>query len=102
MINAAKKTVSKRKKRTRADYARLAVFFLIIGGFLCTLISQQLRLISIRRETAQCEEQIALQEKEYERLKEKAEYNSSDSFYEEKARDEGYVREDETVFIVGN
>ena len=41
-------------------------------------------------------------EKEYEVLKEKAKYNSTDEFYEDKARDEGYVREDETVFVVGN
>lgn len=102
MSKAAKQKVQKRRKFTRGDYIRLTVCILIIGGFLYTLTAQQLRLISIRRETARCEEQIALQEKEYERLKEKAEYSSSDRFYEEKARDEGYVREDETVFVVGN
>ena len=69
---------------------------------MCTLISQQIRLVSIRRETAQCREEIADKEKEYERLSEKAKYNSSDDFYERKARDEGYAREDETVFVVGN
>ena len=31
-----------------------------------------------------------------------SEYSSTDEYYEEKARDEGYVRDDETVFIVGN
>ena len=102
MENATKHSAKKRKKRTRSDYIRLIVCFLVIGGFLYTLASQQLRLISIRRETAQCEKEIALQEKEYERLKKKAEYSSSDEFYEEKARDEGYVRDNETVFVIGN
>ena len=102
MENTTKRSAKKRKKRTRSDYIRLIVCFLVIGGFLYTLASQQLRLISIRRETAQCEKEIALQEKEYERLKKKAEYSSSDEFYEEKARDEGYVRDSETVFVIGN
>lgn len=101
MSKAAKKG-QRQRKLTRSDFIRLAAFILIIGGFLYTLTAQQLRLISIRRETAKCEEEIALQEKEYERLKEKANYSSSDRFYEEKARDEGYVREDETLFVVGN
>ena len=102
MENATKRSAKKRKRRTRSDYIRIIVCVLVIGGFLYTLASQQLRLISIRRETAQCEKEIALQEKEYERLKKKAEYSSSDEFYEEKARDEGYVRDDETVFVIGN
>ena len=102
MSSAAKKKVHKKRKFTRGDYLRLTVCILIIGGFLYTLAAQQLRLISIRRETSRCKDEIVLQEKEYERLKEKAAYSSSDRFYEEKARDEGYVLEDETVFIVGN
>ena len=101
-MNKAAKKGQRRRNLTRSDCIRLAAFILIIGGFLYTLAAQQLRLISIRRETAKCEEEIALQEKEYERLKEKANYSSSDRFYEEKARDEGYVREDETLFVVGN
>ena len=102
MENATKKTISKKKKRTRSYYLRVIAIFLIIGGFFYTLVSQQVRLVSIRRETAQCKEEIAMKEKEYVSLQEKAKYNSSDDFYERKARDEGYVREDETVFVVGN
>ena len=102
MENVTKKTVSPKKKKTRSYYIRVIVIFLIMGGFVCTLISQQIRLINIRRETAQCKEVIAVKEKEYKTLEEKAKYNSSDDFYERKARDEGYVREDETVFVVGN
>lgn len=98
----SKNPVRKQKKKTHSYYLRLTVCFLIIAGFLYTLVSQQLRLISIRRETAQCEREISAMEKEYDVLKEKAKYNSTDEFYEDKARDEGYVREDETVFIVGN
>ena len=102
MSRAATKNVHKKRKYTSGDYLRLMVSILIIGGFLYTLTAQQFRLISIRKETARCEEEIALQEKEYEKLKEKAAYSSSDRFYEEKARDEGYVRAGETVFIIGN
>lgn len=102
MSKAAKQKVQKKRKFTRGDYLRVTICFLVIGGFLYTIAAQQLRLINIRKETARCEEQIAVKEKEYERLKEKAAYSSSDRFYEEKARDEGYVREDETVFVVGN
>ncbi len=102
MRETSKSSVRKQKKKTHSYYLRLTVCFLIIAGFLYTLVSQQLRLISIRRETAQCEREISTMEKEYDVLKEKAEYNSTDKFYEDKARDEGYVREDETVFVVGN
>ena len=52
--------------------------------------------------TARYQEETVLKQKEYDRLEEKAQYSSSDKFYEDKARDEGYVREDEIVFIVGN
>mgnify|MGYP000167625859 CR=1 FL=1 len=89
-------------KNKKSYYIRLAVGLFIVGAFLFTLASQQLRIIGIRRETAQCREEIAQRKEEYARLKEKAKYNSSDKFYEDKARDEGYVREDETVFVVGN
>lgn len=102
MSENARRRSRKRRKFSRGDYIRLVTLILIIGGFLYTLAAQQLRLISIRRETARCEQEIARQEKEYERLEEKANYSSSDRFYEEKARDEGYIREDETLFVVGN
>lgn len=87
---------------TRANFIRMAVFAAVIVTFLCTFVSQQLRIAEIQRETKQCKSQIAMQKEEYDRLEKKAEYNSSEDFYEEKARDEGYVREDEIVFVVGN
>ncbi len=102
MKRVAKKTVAKKRKLTRAGYVRLIVCILVVGGFVGTLISQQIRISSIRRETEQCKKQYAVQEEEYERLSKKAEYSASDEFYEKKARDEGYVSSDETVFIVGN
>ena len=97
-----KKSVHRKRRKTHYDYIRLAIFAFVIGGFLCVLGSQQLRLMSIRKETAQCKKEIALQKKEFERQKQKAQHSSSKEFYEEKARDEGYVLENETVFIVGN
>jgi len=99
---AVKLKVRKKRKYTRNNYISLILCILILGGFLYTLTAQQLRLMSIRREDARCKEEIALKEKELERLEEKAKFSSSDRFYEEKARDEGYVREDETLFVVGN
>ena len=102
MSSAATKKVHKKRKFNRGDYVRFAVCILIIGGFLYTLTAQQFRLASIRKETARYQEETVLKQKEYDRLEEKAQYSSSDKFYEDKARDEGYVREDEIVFIVGN
>lgn len=96
------KSFRKKRKFSRSDYIRIAVCSLIICGFLYTLVSQQIRLTTIRRETAQYEEELALQKKEYERYSEKAEHSTSDDFYEEKAREEGYVYENETVFVVVN
>ncbi len=94
--------LKKNAASTKSYYIRLAVGLFVVGAFLFTMASSQLRIIDIRRETAQCREEIAQRREEYESLKEKAKYNSSEKFYEDKARDEGYIREDETLFVVGN
>lgn len=96
----AKRAVNKTK--ARKNFIHIIICFLIVGGFLYTLVNQQLRLISIRREMARCEQETAVKQEEYERLKKKEEYYSSDKYREEKVRDEGYVRDDEIVFVVGN
>ena len=96
------KRPKRKRKLTRADFVRLTALCAVIVTFLYTFVSQQLRIAEIKRETKQCESQIAMQKEEYGRLEKKAEYNSSDEYYEEKARDEGYAREDEIVFVVGN
>ena len=102
-MKKAKKSIAKtQKNKSGRTYIRIILCFLIIGGFLYTLLGQQIRLVNIRRETARYEKEISKMEKEYERLSKKAEYSSSDEFYEEKARGEGYVREDETIFVIGN
>ena len=92
----------KRRKLNRNDFIRLTLFILVFGGFFYTLFTQQLTMADIRRQQAQCEEEIAAKQAQYEILEEKAKNSSSDEFYEEKARDEGYIREDETQFVVGN
>lgn len=92
----------KNARSTKSYYIRLAVGLFVVGAFLFTMASSQLRIIDIRRETAQCRRELAQRKEEYESLKEKAKYNSSEKFYEDKARDEGYIREDETLFVVGN
>ncbi len=102
MEKAAKKTTVKRKKIRKNDYIRILICCVLVCGFVYTMIAQQIRISAIRSETEQCEKEIAKQEQIYAELKEKAKGNSTDKFYEEKARDEGYVRDDETVFIVGN
>ena len=84
------------------DIIRICALALLLGSFVYTLVAQQINLINIRRQTAQCAEEIEEQKALYEVYKEKAESNSTDEFYEEKARDEGYVRSDETVFVIGN
>lgn len=102
MEKAAKKTTVKEKKIRRNQYIRILICCVLICGFVYTMIAQQIRISAIRNETQECEREIAKQEKIYAELKEKAKDNSTDEFYEEKARDEGYVRDDETVFIIGN
>lgn len=102
MEKAAKKTTSKANNKRKNDYIRIVVCCVLVCGFVYTMISQQIRISAIRNETEACEREIAKQEQIYAELKEKAKDNSTDEFYEQKARDEGYVRDDETVFIVGN
>ena len=96
----SKNTRKSNKKRRRS------VFSMILAGmlaaFLLTSATMQYKIMNIRREREAYELETALQEKEYERLSEKAKYSKSDDFYEQKARDEGYVSENETVFVVGN
>ena len=102
MSRIAKIKLHKKRKYTPMGHLCLGFTVAIAVVFLYILIAQQVRLVSIRKETARCQEEIAIQEKEYQKLEEKAAYSSSERFYEEKARDEGYVKENETIFIVGN
>ena len=102
MEKATKKASVKKKKLKRNDYIRIAVCCAVVCGFVYTLISQQIRISAIRQETKECLSEIEKQEQKYSQLKEKAKDNSTDKFYEEKARDEGYIRADETQFVVGN
>ena len=102
MHKVKKKAAPKKRRRTRGDYIRLAVFLFVVGGFLFTVMSQQLHLSDIRDRNNQYKKEIARKEKELALLEQKGKENSSADFYERKARDEGYVLENETVYIVGN
>ena len=102
MKRPLKHNTRKKRKLTRNNYITLAFCILVCGGFLCTLFSQGQTQARIRKELARVNEEIAVKKEQYELLEEKQERNSGDDFYEEKARDEGYVREDETLFVVGN
>lgn len=101
-MRSVKKSAKRKRKRRPGDYIRMLIFAVLIGGFLYTLTMQQIKLVNIRRDTAEYKKEIAVQNDKLSRLKEKAKHNSSDAYYEEKARDEGYVGKDETVFVVGN
>ncbi len=92
----------KRRKRTRREVLILVVFCCVIAGFLCKLVSQQMYLSEIRNEKKQCEQQIASLEEQKKTLEREAKYNSSDDYYEEKLRDEGYIRDDEIAFVIVN
>lgn len=102
MKKAAKHKQGKSNMLKNTRFISVIIAVLLICSFLYTLIGQQIRLIEIRREIAACEKEIDSKKEEQSLLKEKAEYSSSDKFYEDKARDEGYVREDETVFVIEN
>ena len=89
MEKATKKASSKKRRLQRSDYIRIIICSVVVCGFLYTMISQQVRISAIRKETEQCLSEIEQQEEKYSKLKEKAKENSTDEFYEEKARDEG-------------
>ncbi|MEE0866894.1 MAG: septum formation initiator family protein [Clostridia bacterium] len=102
MRKAVKHKQGKSKGLKNTRVISIVIGIVLVCSFLYTLIGQQIRLIEIRREIAACEKEIDSKKKEQSVLKEKAEYSSSDKFYEDKARDEGYVREDEMVFVIEN
>jgi hypothetical protein len=74
----------------------------VFGGFLYTFIVQEKTLSDIRKQQAYYDEEIVIKEGELVEAEEKAAHSSSDRFYEDKVRDEGYIRDDETQFVVGN
>jgi len=101
----SKPSVRKKRRRIRLkrnDFIFLAVCLLVFGGFLLTVFGQEQKLSEIRHDTAEQEKQVAALEEEYEILEEEEAKNSGDEFFEAKAREEGYVHEDEVVFVVGN
>ena len=93
-----------RKKRvwTRDSIIYLVICVLVFGGFLYTFIVQEKTLSDIRKQQAFYNEEIVIKEGELAEAEERAAHSSPDKFYEDKARDEGYIRDDETQFVVGN
>ncbi len=101
----SKPSVRKKRRRIklkRNDFIFLAVCILVFGGFLLTVFGQEKNLSGIRKDIAENEKQIATLKEEYELLEENEAKNSGDEFFEAKAREEGYIREDEVLFVVGN
>jgi len=94
---------SRRKIRLkRNDFIFLAVCLFVLGGFLCTVFGQEQSLSRIRKEINNNEKEIALKEEEYEILTEEEEKKSGDEHIEDILRKEGYVRENEILYVVGN
>ena len=93
-----------RKKRvwTRDSIIYLVICVLVFGGFLYTFIVQEKTLSDIRKQQAFYNEEIVIKEGELAEAEERGAHSSSDKFDEDTARDEGYIRDDETQFVVGN
>ena len=89
-------------KKMRIKFLHIGIIVVVSVGFLYTFVSLQNRLENIREDRAECEREYDSKQEEYEKLMRKAEANNSKDYLEKKARDEGYVLENETVFIVTN
>jgi len=92
----------KKIKLRKADFVSIIACVLVFGGFVYTIYGQEKDLSRIRENRSEVEQKTASLEEEYNMLKDKEAKNSGDEFYEAKAREEGYLREDEILFVVGN
>lgn len=97
-----KRRTRKKRKLSRNSLIYMLVGILVFGGFLVACIGQGSTLSDIEKEQAYYEKENASLKEELEAAEVDEAYSSSDEFYENKARDEGYIREDEVQFIVGN
>ncbi len=102
MHKVVKSPTAKKRRRKSSDYIRLAIVLLVLGSFLYTFMSLQQRLWGIREDRIKCENEYKAKKEEYELAKQQSDANASSDYYEKKARDEGYVLENEVVFVIGN
>ena len=102
MNKVVRKATGRNQKSRRKINISLVVLIVVVVGFLYTVVSLQSRLSDIREQREEFERKTALKQEEYDNLKQRKENNSTVEALEEKARDEGYVGEDETVFVVVN
>lgn len=101
----SKPSVRKKRRRIRLkrnDFIFLVICILVFGGFLLTVFGQEKDLSRIRKENAEGKRQIAALEEEYEFYEEQEEKNSGDKHIEEELHEEGYLHDDEVLFIMGN
>lgn len=89
-----------REKMPRLIIITAACLTLVV--FAVALCSTMIRIHNVRAEISEYDVAIAQKKSELEQLDQKVRYNESDEFREDAARDNGFVREDETVFIVTN
>lgn len=102
MKKSLRRKKTKKLKLRRSDILFFAVCIVVFVGFFCTVIAQERTLADIREEKAAGEKEIAALTQQLEVLSREEEYKKSEKFIEDMIRDEGYVREDEILFIEGN
>ncbi len=72
----------------------------VLATFLFMVCSTLIGIVEVRRDISDCNEAIAMKESELSQLEQKKAYYESEEFYEDAVRGNGYVGEDETVFVV--
>ncbi len=93
------------RKITRKRFRRLlAAGFttFVICCFIFMVCNIWLHISRVRHNISDCNEAIAQKKSELSQLEQKKEYYESDEFFEDSVRADGYVSEDETVFVVAN
>ncbi len=80
----------------------MSVAGIILISFIVAVCSTLCGIHDVRREIRECEEAIALKQSELKQLQQKLAYYERREFLEDSARENGYVGEDETVFVVTN
>lgn len=91
------------KKVKRKDMPRLALMsfaVLVAVMFVAAVGSNVYGIGEVRGEIRRCDDEIAQKKSELKQLKQKMEYYESEEFFEDQVRNNGYVDEDETVFVV--
>lgn len=91
------------RKVPRKNLPRLIILGLagvVLITFFAAVGSTVYGIHEVRSEISECDEAIARKKSELKQLKQKKAYYESEEFLEDNVRSNGYVGEDETVFVV--